>query len=297
MLFNHPLHRGRSSLSPLVASFLLFSISLAQSEVHAQSQLAGEAQTYTVAAGDGLYEIARKFGLTYSAIAQANGIENPNKLRMGKVLVLPTQYILPAVREDGIVINLPEFRLYFFRAGKLAAVYPVAVGLPTWQTPTGPFTVINKVENPAWYMPPDLAKRENIQREIIEAGPDNPLGDFWIGTSISHTGIHGTNVPMTIGRALSHGCMRMYPEQIKILFDEVKKDEAGEVFYEPVKVAKNGNDILVEIHPDIYEKIPDMLKAAETKLRDLGIWEKVDSDLLAETVDEARGIPISVLKK
>jgi L,D-transpeptidase ErfK/SrfK len=247
--------------------------------------------------GDSLYEIARRFGLTYPAIARANGIKDPNILRLGKVLILPTQYILPAFREDGIVVNLPEFRIYFFRGGKLQAVYPVAIGLPTWQTPTGPFTVINRVENPAWYMPPDLARRENIKREIIEAGADNPLGDFWIGTSISHTGIHGTNVPMTIGRPLSHGCMRMYPKDIKTLFDAIRQGEEGEVLYEPVKVTVNGEDILVEVHPDIYGKIPDMFRNTENKLRALGVWEKVDKELLADIVDETRGLPVSVLKK
>jgi L,D-transpeptidase ErfK/SrfK len=296
-MLNHPLRIVQSSVASLIACFLFAPVSLTQTEMLSKSQLAGNAQTYQVAKGDTLYGIARRFGLAYPAIGQANGIHNPNMLRLGKSLILPTQYILPAFREDGIIVNLPELRLYFFRSGNLQAVYPVAVGLPTWQTPTGPFTVMNRLENPAWYMPPDLARRENIKREIIKAGPDNPLGDFWIGTSISHTGIHGTNVPMTIGRPLSHGCVRMYPEDIKILFDAISKGEQGEVLYEPVKATINGDDILVEAHPDVYEKIPDMFKHAENKLRALGVLGKVDRKQLADIVGAAQGIPVSVLMK
>ena len=176
-------------------------------------------------------------------------------------------------------------------------MFPVAVGLPTWQTPLGPFTVTNRVENPAWYMPPDLARRENIQREVIPAGPENPLGDFWIGTSLSHTGLHGTNVPMSIGRALSHGCMRLYPEHIDSLFKLVAVGDSGEILYEPVKVALDGDDVFLEIHPDVYERVPDPERFAERQLRALGVWESVDAQRVSQAVQEARGIPVSVRKQ
>ena len=287
-------------LMPILTAFLAF-ISLLMSASLASSQplpsVAGETQTYTVVSGDGLYDIARRHGLAYPAIARANGIADPNIIRLGRVLTLPTRFILPATRDEGVVINIPECRLYLFRGGTIRAVYPVAVGLPTWQTPVGSFTVTSRVENPAWYMPPDMAERENVQREIIPAGPDNPLGDFWIGTSLNHTGIHGTNSPMSIGRALSHGCLRLYPEHIKALFDEVTKGETGEILYEPVKVAVDGDDVLVEIHPDIYDMVPDLAQAAEERLRALGVWEKVDVERLRRAVDEARGIPVSLRAK
>ena len=145
-------------------------------------------------------------------------------------------------------------------------------------------------------MPPELAQRENIKREIVPSGPDNPLGDFWIGTSLKHTGIHSTNTPMTIGRALSHGCLRLYPEHVTTLFWDVRIGEPGEILYEPVKVAVEAEDVLVEIHPDVYGLVPDLFGLAEARLRVMGVWEEVDVRLLRQAVTEARGIPVTVRK-
>jgi L,D-transpeptidase ErfK/SrfK len=275
---------------------ILFILAAATASSPPSSTIVGEARKHTVASGEALSGIARQYGLAYPTVARANGIENPNLIRVGRVLTLPTRFILPAQREQGIVINIPENRLFLFRGGIVQAVFPIAVGLPTWQTPVGTFEITSRVENPAWYMPPDLARREHIKREVIPAGPENPLGDFWIGTSLSHTGIHGTNVPMSIGRALSHGCMRLYPEHIDSLFSEVAVGDSGEVLYEPVKVAIDGDDVLVEIHPDIYEKTPNSALSAEKQLRALSVWEKVDTLRFYQAVKEARGIPVSIRK-
>lgn len=292
-----PVFGQRRRYSALAGLLLIFFLLLTPARAATSSlPVGGEARTYTVATGDGLYGIARRQGLTYVAIARANRITDPNLLRAGKVLTLPTRYILPAQRESGLIINLPEQRVYLFRDGTVKAVFPVAVGLPTWQTPLGPFTVINRVENPAWYMPPELARRENVQREVIPAGPENPLGDFWIGTSLKHTGLHGTNVPMSIGRPLSHGCMRLYPEHIDSLFKLVAVGDSGEILYEPVKVAVDGDDVLLEVHPDIYSTVPDFLQTAERKLRELGVWDRVDGALLRQAIEEVRGIPVSIRK-
>ena len=289
----------RMQMQVLIAIIYIFSAALITSAASAQPipSIAGEVQTCTVVPGDSLFVLSRRHGVAYPAVVRANGLSNPNIIRAGKVLVLPTQYILPAVKENGVVINIPENRLYLFRAGSIRAVYPATVGLPTWQTPIGPFTVTSKVPKPTWYMPPELAKREKVKREIVPPGPHNPLGDFWIGTSLKHTGIHSTNSPMTIGRSLSHGCIRLYPEHVKELFGEVTMGEEGEILYDPVKVAINGDDVLVEIHPDIYGLVPDLLRAAEERLKDMGVWEKVDAGLLRRAVKEARGMPVSVRAK
>jgi L,D-transpeptidase ErfK/SrfK len=257
----------------------------------------GEVRTYTVAPGDGLYVIARSYGLAYPAVARANGIKDPNVVWAGRLLILPTRLILPVCRGEGVIVNIPEFRMFLFRGRTLRAIYPIAVGLPTWRTPIGSFKISNKVRNPAWYMPPELARREKVKREIIEPGPDNPLGDFWIGTSIRHTGIHSTNIPMTVGRALSHGCVRLYPEHVEELFGQVAVGDSGEFIYQPVKVAVDGDDVLIEVHPDLYGLVPDLLRVAEERLRAFGAWERADPALLFQAVAEARGIPVSIAMK
>ena len=258
--------------------------------------ITGEEQSYTVVRGDRLYEVARGKGLAYTSLARANGIVDPNIVQAGAVLTLPTRFILPDTLRDGIIVNIPEYRLYHLRGGTVDAVFPVAIGLPTWQTAIGEFTVTSRVENPAWYMPPDMARRENVKREIVPAGPDNPLGDFWIGTSLKHTGIHGTNRPMSIGRALSHGCLRLYPEHIDSLFYDVTIGEAGIILYEPVKVSVDGDSVWIEVHPDVYENFDDLGDIATSQLRTLGVWDRVDRHLLQAALDEARGVPEAIQK-
>jgi L,D-transpeptidase ErfK/SrfK len=259
--------------------------------------VAGELKTYTILPGDRLHELARRQGFAYPAIVRANNLKNPNLIRAGKQLTLPTRCIPPIAREEGIVVNVPEYRLYVFRNGGVQAVYPATVGLPTWPTPLGAFTVICKVHNPAWYMPPDLARRETVRREVVPPGPENPLGDFWIGTSLEHTGIHGTNAPMSMGRALSHGCVRLYPEHLEELVRNVRVGDAGEILYIPIKAALDGDDILIEVHPDVYGIIPDLAHAAKEMLSNLGVWEQVDPELLRRALAETRGIPVSVKTK
>jgi len=130
-------------------------------------------------------------------------------------------------------VNIPEFSPLSLPDGTLNAVYPASVGLPTWQTPLGAFTVT--VKNPQSGLDHaggagPAGKGEAGDRP---AGEDNPLGDRWIGTSLKHTGIHSTNIPMTVGRPLSHGCVRLYPEHIKALFEVIEIGEAANLFMPP----------------------------------------------------------------
>lgn len=256
--------------------------------------LTGESTVYAVQEGDSLFSVARHYDISYAAIARANRIADPNKIFINQKLILPSEAIVPKVIDQGIIINLPEYRLYLFNQGKLAGVYPVAIGLPTWQTPIGEFTVLNKVKDPAWYMPPEISEREKIKKEIIPPGPNNPLGDRWLGTSAKHTGIHGTNQPMSIGKPLSHGCVRLYPEDIQKVFEAVSVGSPGEFLYDPVKVAVTDREIIVEAHPDIYGLIPDMEKLAREKIEKLNLLEKIDFEKLQRTIKDSRGVPVRI---
>lgn len=281
-------------LTMMLTGFVaLARISVAAPDLPAPA-VVGESKTYTIHPGDKLYEIARPQGCAYPAIVRANHLKNPNFIRAGAKLLLPTRCIPPLGREEGVVVNLPEYRLYLFHKGAVQAVYPVTIGLPTWRTPLGAFTITCKVHNPAWYMPPDLARREKVKREVVPPGPENPLGDFWIGTSLEHTGIHGTNTPMSMGRALSHGCVRLYQEHLEELVRNLHVGDSGEILYMPVKAAVDGDDILVEVHPDVYETVPDFARAAKDVLSNLGVWDRVDPALLRRALEETRGIPVSV---
>ena len=294
-----PLHRYL--FTKFLFAFLLFiaNSSLAEETVPVRINqgilpLAGESIIYTVQEGDSLFPIARSYDVSYNAIVRANQIIDPNRIFVGQELIIPKEAVIPKTIEQCILINLPEYRLYLFNQGKLTGIYPVAIGLPTWQTPAGEFTIINKVKDPAWYMPPEIARRENVKKEIIPAGPNNPLGDRWIGTSVKHTGIHGTNQPMSIGKSLSHGCIRLYPEDIRKVFDAVGVGDPGEFLYEPVKVTVNGREIIIEVHPDIYGLIPDMEKLAREKIGRFNLLEKIDAEKLHRAIKNSSGIPVLI---
>lgn len=259
-----------------------------------QMFITGENIIHTVKPAESLFNIARLYGVSYPAIVRANGIKNPDIIFPEQQLIIPLKTIVPQILERGLLINIPECRMYVFNNRQITGVYPVCIGLVTWQTPVGEFSVINKVEDPAWYMPPEIAERENVKREIIPAGYDNPLGDRWIGTSIKHTGIHGTNRPTSIGKTLSHGCVRLYPENIHKVFEEISIGDAGAFLYEPVKIYADEKNILIEVHPDVYSLISDMEALAIKKLRGMNLHDKINPEKLKEQLKTVSGIPVSI---
>jgi L,D-transpeptidase ErfK/SrfK len=262
------------------------------------NRLYGKPTFHLVEKGEYLYKIAALYNCSFTALSRANGLRNPNEIRAGMKLVLPLSTILPG-RENGetIVVNLPEFRLYHFRPEKEVRVYPLCIGLTTWQTPRGQFEIANKVMNPTWYMNREMADKLHVSREVVPPGPLNPLGDRWIGTSLDHIGIHSTNQPMSIGRALSHGCMRLYPDSAKEFFDSARLKEKGKIIYEPVKVTVHEDNVYVEVHDDVYGLTKDVRKELFARADALQISpESLNKDLLEKSLLEKRGIPIVIGK-
>lgn len=280
----------------LLLSFLSFNVQADEKEKKLSDYLPiiGKDTIYQVSSGEGLYQIARKFDLSYMSIVNANQISNPNLIYAGQNLILPTRTILPIKLDKGILINLPEYRLYLFKEDQKVKVYPICIGLPTWTTPIGEFTITHKIKNPTWYMPKSIAEKEKVKREIIPPGPLNPLGDFWIGTDLKSTGIHGTNQPMSIGRALSHGCVRLYPEDIEMLFEQMEVGMKGEIIYEPVKLTVFKDSLFLEVHPDAYGIMNDYEKELNKKLKLLDLFSSFDQEKVKIVLQEKRGIPVFI---
>ncbi len=260
--------------------------------------LYGQPTFHLVEKGDFLYKIAQQYNCSYPAVARANGVQNPNGVRAGAKLVIPSWMILPRRNNDEtVLINLPEFRLYHFRNATETRVYPLCIGLTTWQTPRGTFEIANKVINPTWYMDNDMSQRLLVKKEIIPPGPLNPLGDRWIGTSLKHIGIHSTNQPMSIGRALSHGCVRLYPEGAKEFFDAVRVKDKGRIIYEPLKVVVWEGSVFLEVHEDVYGLIDDFRRELSERLKNLEIdGDSLDREAVEATLAKRRGIPTVVGK-
>lgn len=260
--------------------------------------LYGEPIYHIVEKGDFLFKIALKYDCSYAGIGRANGIEDPNIVQTGRKLIIPSFMLLPRHNgEESIIINIPEFRLYHFQTNNNVRIYPICVGLETWQTPIGAFEVINKTENPTWYMSQEMAQKLHIKKEVIPPGPLNPLGDVWIGLSLKNIGIHSTNQAMSIGRPLSHGCIRLYPEDAREFFSSVQLQEKGNIRYEPIKVARWQENVYIEVHPDIYQLIADYKEEFLNKCKDLGIdIEHLDEGELEAALLQKRGIPVIVGK-
>ena len=164
--------------------------------------LSGEVRTYTVARGETLRSIGARFGIDHTTLASDNGLGPRARLAIGQVLAIDNRHIVPA--EAGsvpLVINVPQRMAYLASAAGLEA-FPVAVGRTDWQTPVGPFTIVTAEENPTWDVPVSIQEEARREGRSLPArvppGPDNPLGRFWLGLSISGLGIHGTNARTSI---------------------------------------------------------------------------------------------------
>jgi len=218
----------------------------------------GEVRAIDAAHEDTLLDIARRHGLGYEELRAANPGVDPWLPGAGTRIVLPTRFILPDAPHRGLVLNVAEMRLYHFpepRAGEPPRVetFPIGIGREGWETPLGASRVVQKVRNPAWYPPASIrAEHEEMGDplpRVVPPGPDNPLGDFALRLGIPGYLIHGTNKPAGIGMRVSHGCVRLYPEDIAALYGEVRAGTPVHIVDQPYKVARAGDRLLLEAHP------------------------------------------------
>jgi L,D-transpeptidase ErfK/SrfK len=253
----------------------------------------GSVQHHIVVSKETLLDIVRKFGLGYNELSLLYPKMDPWTPTPGRNLVIPTQWILPSTKLFGVVINLPEFRLYHFNPKtRMVTTYPVGIGDVGWETPVAVGHVIHRKIDPTWLVPESLRAKYGVV--TIPPGPDNPLGKYWIGLSLTGYGIHGTNAPWGIGKRVSHGCIRLYPEHIALLFENVYVNTPVEIVYEPVKIGFRDQNIFIEVHPDIYNRIPDMQAQTLHRLQELDILKRVSVSLVKDTLAKQSGLPVRV---
>ena len=256
----------------------------------------GEFREYVIQEKDTLLDIARNFDLGYLDIILFHPDIDPWVPPPGEKIAIPTAWVLPAVDTKGIVINIPELRLYlFFNDIHMVKTYPIGLGVLEAPTPFGSYTIVEKTQNPTWYIPASL--QEEYGQTSIPPGPENPLGDYRLRLSSHNYGIHGTNRPWGIGRLVSHGCIRLYPEDIEELFSEVELGTRVDIIYEPIKIGFKDGRIFLEVHPDLYNRISDPLLYTAKVLFTYRVWEDVDLDLLVQALEEQRGVPIDITRK
>ncbi len=257
--------------------------------------LVGSPREYVVEKGDFLTTIAARFGESAMAIAQANGIDYEAPIVPGKVLKIDNLHVVPETLENGIVINLPQRLLFFFRDAALLAAYPVGLGRPTLPTPHGDFSVAMFSRNPNWIVP--ISIQEEMRREgeavrtEVPPGPDNPLGKYWIGLSRPGYGIHGTVSPSSVYQFRSHGCIRLQPEDIKELFPQVRLGDPIKIIYASVLVALlNDGRIYLEVNPDVYDKGVNALRVLTELVQANHLTHRIDWKKAAQVVRKQEGI-------
>ena len=344
-----------------------------------RDNIVGNLVDYQIQKGDTLLDVGRLFGLSAKEISDANNHMDWWAPPVGTKVILTDEHILPDAPRVGLVLNIPEMRLYYYypspttgpsphhgkmkkegvtpggfkkiadseiieapdepvpetatepeaatepeepptreattiskphkRKGHAAGgvtmpevvyTFPVGLGRFDWKTPVGAFRVTAKVKDPTWVVPDDIYK-EHLERDgeaehVIPGGDDdNPLGHYKLDLSLPEYGIHGTNVPWGVGMEVSHGCIRLYPEDIDRLFHKTKVGTPGAIVYQPIKFGWRGDALYVEVHSDLYGKYPGLWSLARKIVERKGLEDDIDWKKLENAVVAQTGIPTYVM--
>jgi L,D-transpeptidase ErfK/SrfK len=271
------------------------------------TDLVGEVRAVVTRRGDTLLDIARRFGLGYGEITSANPGIDPWVPDEGTRVVLPTQFVLPPGPRRGIVLNLPQLRLFYFpppQRGKPAQVvtHPVGIGTDYATTPLGETSVIRKAVDPVWRPSRDIREEHATDGHWLAAqvppGPDNPLGKYalYLGLKGGYI-IHGTNKPWGVGMRVSHGCIRLYPESIASLYPQVAIGTTVRVISEPLLLGVQGDAPYLQVFhsPEKRpEAVENLTPYVETILRRLPRGQAVDWDKVMELLRAARVFPVPI---
>jgi L,D-transpeptidase ErfK/SrfK len=259
---------------------------------------------------DTLLDIARRYSLGYEEIIRANPGTDMWIPGDGKDILLPGERILPPGPRDGIVVNLPEHRLYYYPKPKknekpVVITFPVSIGKMDWHTPLGETHVSQKIKHPTWYPPESVRKEHEANGDpipkVVKAGPDNPLGDFAMRLAVGDGTymIHGTNNPRAVGMAITHGCIRMYPEDVASLFPLIPVGTKVYLVNQPVKTAYVDGRLLLEVHPPVdaqgQSTEPNMELLSQILDKALGeTTAAIHWDFAREALQAATGMPVIV---
>lgn len=293
---------------PLLATAIIaFSMPANAAAVYDKDYV-GKMEMYRAKYEDTLVHLARKYGLGFVEMRAANPTLDPWLPGEGSRVVLPTQSLLPDAPRSGIVINLPEMKLYLFETpGQAPIVYSISPGREGLNTPVGSTTINAKKANPTWTPTDRMLKEDPTLKPFYPPGPDNPLGTHALYLGWPQMRIHGTNKPYAIGRRASSGCIRMYPEAIKDIFARVPVGTKVTSVDQPVKVGWIDSKMYVEVSPTqeqslrveelgefkSYEITKEDMKRITTKAGPFA--DKIDWEAVRKAVREHRGYPVAVL--
>lgn len=283
--------------------------------------IVGQLNSVVVGREHTMLDIARKHGFGYNDLKLLNPDIDTWLPEDGDVIQLPSRFILPNVPRDGIVMNIPEMRMYYFPPRKKGEpdkvyTYPLGVGREGWATPYKQTRIIGKRKHPDWRPPESIRKEHEDAGDplpvVVKAGPDNPLGDHALRLGLPAYLIHGTNKPWGVGMRVSHGCIRLYPEDIAELFDQVRVGTAVNIINNPYKIGEADGVLYLEAHPpltvaqkdeygDVIERLEENTNTSDfTKVVEMIVASTTEDEYvvdwsMAKTVsEEAKGIPVAI---
>jgi L,D-transpeptidase ErfK/SrfK len=278
------------------------------------SNIVGQLQVVTADSRNTLLDIARHYDLGHEEITVANpgvSIWLPGE---GTPIVVPTEFILPPLPWQGIVVNIPQRRLYYFPRPKAktqatVVTFPIGIARPGWPTPLGSTRITAKYKDPSWFVPKSIQEEHRSQGErdfpeYFPPGPDNPMGMLAMETGFDKIFIHGTNRPWGVGMRVTHGCIRLYPEHAAFLFPEVPVGTPVRFINQPVMVGERG-DLLylgvsepVDAYPDDVDSLLlraiDAVALHKAQHKAQQNAAEIDWDRVLQAVAAKRFVPIPV---
>jgi L,D-transpeptidase ErfK/SrfK len=306
-------HRESKAPAPPPAPVIQSPVATHAFTIPDDDDVIGELQVTTVQGDDTLPDIARRFNLGYEEMVRANPGIDPWLPGAGKQVVLPTQFVLPKAPREGLVINLAQLRVYYFpkvAQGEALRVitHPIGIGKVGWSTPEGTTKVTAKRKNPTWFPPSSVRKEHREAGDPLPAkvppGPDNPLGAHMMTLGWPSYLIHGTNKPYGVGLRSSHGCIRLYPEDIAELFDDIPVGTKVTVVNQPFVFGWHDGTLYAQIFPKLEDDDREHPQAANQLLNVAisdDMWTRVkehnaevDLDVVNSLVTDRRGIALPV---
>ncbi|CAK0777922.1 L,D-transpeptidase ErfK/SrfK [Gammaproteobacteria bacterium] len=270
----------------------------------------GQVEVERTAYEDTLADVARRHSLGFDEITKANPKVDAWIPGADTSVVLPMRHILPDTPRDGMVLNLPEMRLYYYPKPKKGEppkviTYPISIGRFDWKTPLGITSVVGKITNPTW-TPPETIRKEHaaegdILPNVVPAGEDNPLGLYALRLGTSGYLIHGTDKPWGIGMRVTHGCIRLYPEDIEILFKEVPVGTTVRMINQPFKVGWLAGTLYLQVFTPLEEDLETLVEEnVAIKLLEKAVIGRpkgsyrIDGEAIRRAMAEQRGVPTPV---
>jgi L,D-transpeptidase ErfK/SrfK len=268
----------------------------------------GSVTTVTATHEETLPDIARRYSLGYYDIKLANPGVDTWLPGVGAEIVLPTEFVLPQAARKGIVINIPEMRLYYFTgSGKKGPVevqtFPIGIGREGRHTPYVATHIAQKQVRPTWYPPESIRKEHAAEGDPLPArvppGPENPLGEYAMRLGLPTYLIHGTNRPWGVGMRVSSGCIRLYPEDIATLYPRVKIGTPVRIVNQPYKVGLRGERLFLEAHPYLdedahvfKENLTPVVKLVVASTEERAY--EIDWTLARQVIQDAQGVPVEI---